>query len=1386
MLPAHHRYRRPGAAVVALAVLAAAVLPAAVSPSTADAATSAAPGGPGQPLVAAPPAQRQGVVPGQVIVTLDPKTTVTGPALSGKAERRLAARAPQTSDKALDAKLHAVGATSLHPLFPSLSAAAASSLTGAARGRLGADAPDLSRTYVVKVNQQDSTAVASTLQGAPGVSYVEPDRYVNTMTAGAQPLPASAATSMKAPAAAGAAGTSAADVPSNYALSSSAQAFLNAGGVNAVGAFTTLQRGYGQQPGTGQIITNVSIGDLTDQSMADAGDSYVKGNGPTTVLKDGKRYLDVPSMPLIPTYVAGTDGSLDPAGATKNQDASLGEVLLDFSVMAPLPHDQQRQDATGSGYTDLLGIAPGASYRLVVPQEPTIKEITGALLAAANQSPRPDVITASLGFGTDSVGFPGRYLEDDPFVRSVVASIVQKDGIVVSISSNDGTRLYTPAAVGPDGGSTPTDQAPNARSATTIDDDALTTTPSEVPDTGAIAAGGTTLDDTLAVPANSPRASTGTFAETRISGFGTFSSGFGSRVDLSAPSDNIIALQHSRGGSAQAVTPVFNGGTSASAPEIAAAAAVVLQAGRLAGHQLSPKQVRDLLEQTGRAVPTPPQIDRTLHVGPQIDVTAATEKALGSKLKSAGPSVVRLSVAHRVTVGGLGGTFLETTDQNRIDLGDMASGGNGEGLVGPITFAADVTGLAEDAKPQYKLTVAGQQPVTFSSSTPAIRVTPRQLLSAAGLPMVSTTDRTVDLTFQVMIGRKAVATVHRTLTIGPSDGRYVESTAPLAPATAQAGDAVTVSYDLTGVTTATAPELVVSNVGHWNPSLGPIFSAAWHQTLTATSGEVTIPATAFTGGGGIYGIGIVLSGFGGSPAFTRYGEFAPIRIAGGSSAGRPDAPTIAGSSGPQEHTVAQTSGHTTAHTAAVTRTAPGFALGYDVRHLPGATSAIAEFSAPAPTMFGSLNTFSNANGTALDDGGVNTPSIARKTLPGTAGTVRLDALALGLTTSSTYSVRVLALDRHQHVIGQASPVSNLVVDDGLAPDGSTLLSFAAAGKDSVVALRNTSGGSEVRHYNTATGAYGAVLTSDSGSGSDYQVIGVAAASHRVLLAHVGAAGGDVQLETWDTAVGKQVGSSVLRAAEYRVVAGRVDAKRGRAAVLLRAIVGNADSVLPVDLATGTTSDPILADGNGNTPAGTYSLLDIDQSTGAVFLGKIATAIICLGGVAPAKVDLDTRAVTTSESVSACGRGIASDGAGTLYNLAAGSVSTKIAPTATLTPYDEGTQTTGAGFALRKGTPASLAVDGVHHLALVSFAAPEGAVYFGSQQGVVSDNNATSQVVVVDLTTGQPVRTVNGIIVTNRGGLLLHGVQDRSIQLDPTTRTAWTYSPGGTQLQQFSY
>jgi hypothetical protein len=926
--------------------------------------------------------------------------------------------------------------------------------------------------------------------------------------------------------------------------------------------------------------------------------------------------------------------------------------------------------------------------------------------------------------------------------------------------------------VGPDGGSTPTDTAKNEASATNIGDDASSTTPSEIPDSGAIAAGGTTLDDTLATPAGSGRAPQPTTAETRISGFGTFSSGFGTRVDLSAPSDNVIAFSHSVGQNPQAVTVSRNGGTSASAPEIAAAAAVVLQAGRLAGHDLTPAQVRDVLERTGRAVATPPQIDRTLHVGPQIDVTAAVEDVLGGKTgkgtTTGGPQLDRLSVAHRVTTGGLGGLYLETTDPDRIDLGDMASGGNGEGLVGPVTFAGDVTGLPTGEKAQYTLTVGS---MVFRSDTPAIRVTPTQLLDAAGLPVVSTTDRNITYTYKVLVGGYVRTSQKRTLAIGPSDGRYVEATAPHAPAVVKNGSSVTVSYDLTGVTGLSGPQIVLSTVGHWSPASAPNFSAAWHQSLTGTTGTVTIPASAFTGGG-LYGIGIAQSAFGGNPQYTTYGEFAPVRVAGSTAAERPGAPTLTGAGGMR------------GHTAEVTRSAPTFGLGYDVRGVKGAEYAEVEFSAPAPTLYGTYNTFTNANGTTLDNDGVNTPSTAHRMLPGLSGTAQLDALDLGLTTSSQYGVRILALDKNHKVIGQASPLSTLTLDDGLTPQGSTVLSFAATGADSVAALRTAAGGTEVRHYSTEDGTYGSVITSDSGTGSDYEVIGAAPAAHRVLLVHQASQGADVQVETWNTATGTLVGTKTLPAADYTFVVGRVDATHDRGALLLRA-ADKSDVVLPVDLESGTAGAPIKADPSGVLP-GTYSVLDIDASTGDVYLAKGAPIGLCLGGVQVARVNLTTGSVTDAGSMSGCSHGFGSDGNGTLYNVSATAVSLRLVPTSVIGSLNTLTGTTDSSITVREETPVAMAVDGKNQLAVVEFPAPEGTVYFGTQQGLVLDNNATAQMLVIDLKTGTLVRTMNGFTAGDHGGSLVHGGLMNSVQLDPATRTGFTYGSGDGQIQQFAY
>jgi hypothetical protein len=1344
----------------------------AAPPSPADAAAPGTAAGPapgatarlaiGDPAPATParPAAHTGVAGGSVLVMLADGTTVTGATLP--AGRSLATRAPSTSNPATNAALARVGARSIHPLAPGLSTADASAFADAARGQLGADAADLTRLDVVDVGAGDPVAAAATLSRAPGVAYAEPDRYVDSMATTPTPLPAwaSAGKAPKSQPGGGATAGSTA-LPTNYGLTSSLQSYLNAGGVDAMGAYSLLGDRYGQLPGTGEIITNVSVGDLTDQSMADGGDGYVQTYGPTTVVRDGQRYLDLPSMPLIPTYVAAADGSLDPTGTTENEDPSLGEVLLDFGVMAPLPHDRQRAGEVGDAYTDLLGIAPGAQYRLVVPQEPTVDQIGTALIAAANQNPRPDVITASLGFGTDEQGFPGRYLEDDPVLQSIIAGIVAHRHIVVCVSANDGTRLYTPTAVGPDGGSTPTDLARGATRRTTIDDDASSTTPSEVPDSGAIAAGGSTLDDTLATPASSR---SGTVVETRISGAGNFSSGFGTRVDLSAPSDGIVTFEHSAGGGADAVTPVLSGGTSASAPEIAAAAAVVLQAARLTGHPMSPADVRTLLEHTGRAVPTPAAIDRALQVGPQVDVTRAVASLLPATTR---PTIVRASVAHRATIGLLGGEFLENTDPTALDL--AGPDGTGEGLTGPVTFGLDTVGLPAGGPLDYVLRVGAKE---FHASQPSIRVLPGELLAAAGLPVVATADRTLTYSLQVRRGGQTLAGTTRTLTVGPSDGTYTEASAPVAPATARIGAPVTVHYDLTGVRDLVAPQLVVSTVGHWSPATAPLFGAGYTADLTATKGTVTIPASAFHGGAGLYGIGIAENSEDLQPI---YGEFTPIGLTGTGS-GRAGAPTLSAGSG-----------GAFGHQLSVTRAAPDFSLRYDVGTVPGATGAVLEISAPAPTIWGSLNTFSNANGSTRDSDGVNAGSVLYQPLPGRSGTVRRDALALHIATSMSYNVRVLATDRHGAVIGQASPSSQLTINDGLVPGGATVDSFGIAGNDSVAAVHDGDGASVLR-YSPGSGRYGAALAHDADPQGRYEVFGADPGTHRAVVMHWSLASGDQQVQTYDTGTGRLVASVTVPGSRYQVLGGRVDPGRHRAALLARSQPDNADTVLPVDLATGALGTAVPADAPGVKP-GNYSAIDIDSATGVVDLAHLGGGLICFGAPVGnlAEVDLDTGAVTPSTAAPGCASGFASDGpAGQLYQLTYRSFSVNILGTTSLTPFAADTMAPGTALPVRTQVGLGLAVDGAHQLALVAFSTPTPRAVFGVPGGLLTDSNSTSQLAVVDLTTGATVKVVSGLNLVSGYGGPYDTDTERSIQLDPATRTGWTYGPDGAQIQQFSY
>ena len=1337
-----------------------------------------------------------GSAPGTVLVALS-SGTVDGAGIA--AARGRTVRAAHTTDGRVNSTLKLVGASSAEALLDGVPAARVAELSSAAGRRLGPQAVDLTRVYVVKVGDGAADA-ARRLRATPGVAFAEPDFYVSAMDTNPVPLPgwvAKSAARMPAPSApapsAGAAGGSAGSaatpaggsdgaLPDNFGLASSLQSYLNSSGVDVAGAYADIAARFGQIPGQGENITNVSIGDLTDQSMADSGDSYVQYFGPTTVVQGGQRYLDYPSLPLIPTYTVDQAGAVNPLGTVEGVDPSLGEVLLDFSVMSPLPHDRQRVDAQGSGPTDLLGIAPGANYRLVEPAQPTFANIMTAMVAAAQQSPRPDVITASLGYGTDVTGFAGRYLEDDPVIRSVVAGLVQDDGIAVTISSNDGTRMYTPAPIGPDGGSTPTDVPTKGQSPTSVADDAMSTTPSAVPDSGAITVGGTTLDDTVAVPPQSggPLSRTGTFAETRLDGATNFSSGFGTRVNVSAPSDNIVALNHACCTASSAVA-VLSGGTSASAPMTAAAVADVLQVARLTGQPMNPAAVRSLLEDTGRAVATQPQIDRDLHVGPQIDVTRAVEAVLGGPAAAppAPTSIVRVSVAHRTAIGGAGADFTEMTNPDAIDLAgplDVFGGPTGEGLAGPITIGLDAVGVPRDGPVTYVLRVGSHE---YTSTTPSIRLLPSELLADAGQPLVSDGSRTITVKVEIRRGLEQIlANATRTLTFGPTDGTNEMAPAPVVAPVVAAGRPVSVHYDLTGLRAENSigqsllhnPEVIVSSVNHWSPFAAPLYRVAYSVPLTATSGTVTIPASVFAAGGaGVYGVAVLQN-----PDVGLVGAVASLRVDGGSLAQRPAAPTIAGG------------GDQLGHQATVTRAGSTFRLSWNAATVAGATGAMLEVSAPGPTIYGLYNTFTNQYGSGGDDNGVDSSSTYLGKLPAVAGTATFDAKTLGLPSSLHYSVRVLATSGG-HSSGQASASSSLQYDDGLAPGDANVTDFDVnpGGPSTVATATPDASGrpidSSLYSYTPSTGTYGPTYANAS-DGNGFVLYGSDPQGHRVIAGEYPWDGTQQHVLTYDTDTRQQVADVPIDAAtEYNIFGGRVDAQRHRAALLARRGGDNADVVLPVDTTTGAVGTPVEAD-NGSQH-GFYSMLDIDRSTGNVDLvGSLIGDLCVIRRSGFTNVDLDHGTATPMTPLNRCDTGLASDQAGKAEVTVGPLYSYPMLPAARVQQVDEASGAAGDVQPLGPRAPIFPIVDAVHHLLVVGFLG--GADY-------QINNNGMSAVGVYDLKTGAQVSlderfdllpTAFNSYPADVGVI----TNERGIQLDPATRTAWTYGPGDTQVQQFKY
>jgi hypothetical protein len=945
-------------------------------------------------LIKAPP---QAYLPGTLEVVLSPTVTA--------APRRQAAGG-YTTDAAVNRVLTRIGADSMSPVFP---AGAVRALKPQA-GRL-----DLARAYVVHFTAATMPGALAALAASGGVAYAAPDWTVSTTVTNPVPIPArtqrAADALARRLATARHNGTNLPPLPSNFALTSSAQSLLNKPGIDWTPAYEAVEAKYHELPGTGETITDVSLGDLDSAGISRHNScyGYVNAFGPTTVIKNGQRYLDWPSMPLIPTYTASDQAALNPAGQVCGVDPFDEEIGLDFAMMAPLPHNRQRAGEAGSGLTDLLGIAPGAHFRLVVPSDTSgaITTLDESFLAAGQQTPRPNVITASLAFGLDSEGFPSRYLEDDPLTESLISSLVRQYHINVAISANDGLRSLTNAAVSPSGGSAPTNTEPAGGTPSNLNSIQLSTAPSSDYDSGAIDVGGTTLDDIFAAPpqdpANAALASQHAFAETRWDGYGAFSSGFGTRVNISAPADNLIAFEHAQGGAADAVNVDNIGGTSGSSQEVGAAAAVVQQVARLAGDKNlagSPLAVRRELDKTATRVPGVPQADRRLNVGPQLDLGKAVTSLTGRPA----PGVARVAVEQRQPDPGLiDAVFFTATDPGAISL-------SGPDQDAWLTIAPDWVGLPADAT--FKLAAVretGGQKVLATG--PWARLLPDAIFAAAGVSPPTTQAQAVALVYTASSGGRVIAKTTIPLSFAPVSGTP-EALAPVVPPVVT-GATIPVRYDLTGQSGFTAPQLVVSAPGRMNPFDDHFFRDAYTVPLTQTSGTVNVPVAALSGGG-IYGIAIQAT-----PTAFEFSDFAYTRVQGAPTDVRPPAPVLSVAGAAPGYLESVRYGGT-------------FTVRWNVSGVPGATGAYLEVSAPGPNDFNSFATFNNPNGTVRDHNGYDSGSLYFQPLTGTKGTTTLPAATAGLYPTMYSQVRVLPVTSDGTAAGEASDVSTISMN-GVAP-----------------------------------------------------------------------------------------------------------------------------------------------------------------------------------------------------------------------------------------------------------------------------------------------------------------------------------------------------------------
>jgi hypothetical protein len=220
------------------------------------------------------------------------------------------------------------------------------------------------------------------------------------------------------------------------------------------------------------------------------------------------------------------------------------------------------------------------------------------------------------------------------------------------------------------------------------------------------------------------------------------------------------------------------------------------------------------------------------------------------------------------------------------------------------------------------------------------------------------------------------------------------------------------------------------------------------------------------------------------------------------------------------------------------------------------------------------------------------------------------------------------------------------------------------------------------------------------------------------------------------------------------------------------------SLMPFDLQTLQSGSAIMLGTSRWSPAGAPVMLTVDQSTGTPYVMSFSSADRCRQN-SIASVDLTAGTESAPAALGYCDRAPQADGMGQNVYVSDGapySVFQHNTPlkndvaevSARSLAFTQMPNTSGYGATVT-------AVDPVNQLLLVG--------YLGTTDGP-EDNTGAGSLAEYSITTGQLIKTFPSFSF----GYLVSGLVplEGGIQLDPATRTGWTYGPDGAEIRQFSY